>query len=66
MDHLAQVSRHFTPATLQKELQKLKHNGLDILAVHLKPAYREEVIADLEALALPNLRIMEPGKSYSW
>jgi ribonuclease BN (tRNA processing enzyme) len=66
MAELADVSRHFTPASLAAELRKLKHNGLDILAVHLKPAYRETIIAELEALGLPKLDVMEPGKTYSW
>lgn len=66
MAKLADVSRHFTPASLAKELHKLKHNGLDILAVHLKPAYRETIIAELKALDLPKLGVMEPGRTYSW
>ena len=66
MAKLADVSRHFTPASLAEELQKLKHNGLDILAVHLKPAYRETIIAELEALDLQKLGVMEPGRTYSW
>jgi ribonuclease BN (tRNA processing enzyme) len=35
---LAHVSRHFTPASLNEELKKLNHNGMDIMAVHLKPS----------------------------
>ncbi len=66
MAKLADVSRHFTPASLAEELHKLKHNGLDILAVHLKPAYRETIIAELKALDLPKLGVMEPGRTYSW
>ena len=66
MAGLADVSRHFTPASLAAELRKLKHNGLDILAVHLKPAYRETIIAELTALEMPKLDVMEPGKTYSW
>jgi ribonuclease BN (tRNA processing enzyme) len=66
MAELAEVSRHFTPSLLQKELRKLDHNGLDILAVHLKPAYREKLIAELNALGIPKLRIMEPGRCYEW
>jgi cAMP phosphodiesterase len=66
MARLAEVSRHFTPASLYTELQKLNHNGLDIMAVHIKPAYRETVIQELEALNVANLRVMEPGKTYSW
>lgn len=66
MAQLAEVSRHFTPASLNQELHKLTHNGMDILAVHLKPLYREKIISQLEALNIPKLVVMEPGKVYSW
>ena len=66
MAQLAEVSRHFTPASLKRELGKLNHNGLDILAVHIKPAYRETIIEELEALNIPGLGVMEPGKIYDW
>lgn len=66
MAKLAEVSRHFTPASLQRELRKLNHNGLDILAVHIKPAYRQMIIDELDALNIPQLRAMEPGKTYNW
>jgi cAMP phosphodiesterase len=66
MSELAEISRHFTPASLNEELKKLNHNGLDILAVHIKPAYRDTVIAELNALKIPKLGVMEPGKTYSW
>lgn len=66
MAKLAEVSRHFTPALLKKELRKLDHNGLDILAVHLKPAYRDTVVSELEALKIPRLSVMEPGRVYEW
>ena len=66
MAQLAEVSRHLTPASLNLELNKLHHNGLDILAVHLKPAYRNLIVEELDALKLPNLDVMEPGKTYSW
>ena len=66
MAKLAEVSRHYTPASLQRDLRKLNHNGLDILAVHIKPAYRQMVIDELAALKVPRLGVMEPGKVYSW
>jgi ribonuclease BN (tRNA processing enzyme) len=66
MAELAEVTRHFTPASLKTELQKLHHNGLDILAVHLKPTYRETLIEELEALGIPKLSVMEPGRTYIW
>lgn len=66
MQSLADVSRHLTPATLRQELSKLKHQEADILAVHLKPTYRETLVRELEALRLPALRVMEPGREYEW
>lgn len=66
MAQLAEVSRHFTPESLKKELRKMKHDGIDILTVHLKPAYREKVIEELNALKIRKLRVMEPGHTYEW
>lgn len=66
MAKLAEVSRHFTPASLVQELKKLTHNGMDIMAVHLKPTYREEIIEQLKALNIPKLSVMEPRKVYTW
>ncbi len=66
MAKLAEVSRHFTPASLQRDLRKLNHNGLDILAVHIKPAYRQLVIDELNALNIPKLGVMESGRVYNW
>ena len=66
LHRLAEVSGHLTPAALGRELAKLSHNSLDILAMHLKPAYREKIIEELHALGVNGLRIMEPGREYSW
>jgi len=66
MAKLAEVSRHFTPASLGEELKKLNHNGMDIMAVHLKPSYRNEIIQQLDELRIPKLRVMEPGTIYNW
>lgn len=66
MSQLAEVSRHFTPASLGEELKKLNHNGMDILAVHLKPTYRQTIMNQLADLNIPKLAVMEPGRTYSW
>ena len=66
MAKLAEVSRHYTPATLNEDLKKLGFDGMDILAVHLKPSYRDKIIQQLTDLSLPRLKVMEPGKLYSW
>jgi len=39
---------------------------MDILAVHVKPAHRDKVIAELNQLNISKLRVMEPGKIYEW
>jgi cAMP phosphodiesterase len=66
MAKLAEVSRHFTPASLNEELKKLSHNGMDILAVHLKPTHRETIVKQLDALHIPRLSVMNPGEIYQW
>ena len=64
--NLAEVSRHFTPSSLSKELKKLTHNGMDILAVHLKATHRDTIVDQLNALKIPKLSVMNPGEIYSW
>ncbi len=66
MSKLAEVSGHLTPEGLAAELGKLTQNHLDVLAVHLKPSYRHTVIEELNALGLPRLHAMEPGREYEW
>ena len=66
LEKLADVSRHFTPSSLGAELKKLDHNGMDILAVHLKPTHREIIIEQLKDLKIPKLKVMNPGEVYSW
>lgn len=66
MSELAEVSRHFTPATMKEELEKLTHTDLEILVVHIKPTYRGEVMKELEDLNLHNLQIMKTDKVYEW
>jgi len=66
MAQLAEVSRHFTPSAPGKELKKLTHNGMDILAVHLKPTHRDTIIRQLQALNIPKLSVMNPGEIYNW
>lgn len=66
MSELAEVSRHFTPETMARELKKLTNHDPEILVVHIKPTYRTEVVEQLLALELPKLRVMEPGHVYEW
>lgn len=66
MSGLAHASKHLTPAMLNQELTKLSHNGIDVLAVHIKPAYRETIVRELAELKIDNLSVMETGRIYEW
>ena len=66
MQELADASKHLTPSTVKSELAKLNHNGMDILAVHLKAAYREEIATELNELGIDKLSVMETGRVYEW
>jgi len=66
MEKLAQASKHLTPSMLKKELGKLNHNGMDILAVHLKAGYREKIAAELSQLGIKKLSVMDTGRVYEW
>ncbi|MDQ1560557.1 MAG: hypothetical protein QOD32_3617 [Pyrinomonadaceae bacterium] len=66
MGKLADVSGHLTPEGVAAELRKLSHQQLDVLAVHLKPSYRETLVRELDALGIPRLSAMEAGRPYEW
>jgi ribonuclease BN (tRNA processing enzyme) len=66
LSKLAAISGHLTPDALRQELSKLSHTGLEILAVHLKPSFREQLIRELADLDIPRLTAMEAGREYSW
>jgi ribonuclease BN (tRNA processing enzyme) len=61
LQRLADVSGHLTPRTLALELAKVERNGFPVLLYHLKPAYLGELEAELSALGLPNVRVLEMG-----
>ena len=66
LSELAEKSGHLTPSALGEELRKLTHTDLDILAMHLKPSFRLQLIEQLAALRVPRLSAMEPGREYLW
>ncbi len=63
---LAAASGHLTPAALEQELRKLAHKDVEVLAMHLKPSFRAQLVEELEALGVPRLSAMEPGREYEW
>jgi len=63
LQELADLSRHLTPQTLAKEVEKLGNPSVPILVTHMKPQYREEIIKELEKIKGYRLKILEEGDS---
>jgi ribonuclease BN (tRNA processing enzyme) len=63
MVELARVAQHLTPADFAREVAKLPPVE-KIVAIHLKPRFRDVIIRELQALSLPNLVIGECGRTY--
>ncbi len=65
MNELAVVSKHLTPAMFAAEARKL---GRDVrfIAVHIKPRFYDQVVAELGALSEPSVEIGLPGVSYEF
>jgi ribonuclease BN (tRNA processing enzyme) len=65
MQWLAVIAKHLTPAMFPAEARKL---GRDVpfIAVHIKPGYYDQVLADLDGLKLHNLQVGKPGISYEF
>jgi len=61
LQELADLSRHLTPQTLAKEVEKLGIPSVPILVTHLKPQYREEIIKELKKIKGYRLRILKEG-----
>jgi cAMP phosphodiesterase len=62
LQEVADASRHLTPQTLAREIEKLGMDSIPILVTHLKPEYRREIIADLRSLKNSHVKILKDGK----
>jgi ribonuclease BN (tRNA processing enzyme) len=60
---LATVSKHHTPASFARETRKLAEK-VPFYAYHLKPRYIEQLAGELQALQIPAVEIVQPGKAY--
>ncbi|MES2529333.1 MAG: 3',5'-cyclic-nucleotide phosphodiesterase [Bdellovibrionota bacterium] len=58
LQKVADLSDHHTAATLMKELPKMPKD-IPIILTHLKPNYREEIMAELKLLNLPRVKVLE-------
>jgi cAMP phosphodiesterase len=65
LDDLAVVSHHLTPRRMKDELAKCERT-CPIYVVNLKPMFRDAIAAQLAALNLTGLSILEIGKVYEW
>jgi cAMP phosphodiesterase len=65
LTELARVSGHHSPATLLNELPKIKPD-VPVFAVHVKAAYRDQVEAEVAALADPRIQVAEVGREYEF
>lgn len=65
---LADISGHFTPATMQRDLAKLKkHADLPVLLYHLKPAFLEPLSQEIRAIRSRRpLRILQLDEEYDF
>jgi ribonuclease BN (tRNA processing enzyme) len=65
MANLANASKHMTPEMFYREVEKMPA-GVNIVAVHIKVRYREQVVRELLALDLPHLIIGECEREYTF
>ena len=65
MDWLADKAGHLTPAMFVEEAKKLKVDA-DFIAIHIKAAFQDAILKELDELNMPNLSIGEPGKTYEF
>lgn len=63
MAALARAAKHLTPDTFAGEAAKLPATTR-VIAVHVKAAFYREVAAEVEALGLPNVEFVAPGREY--
>ena len=63
LQHIADVSLHLTPQTLQAELRKLERR-VPILVHHLKPPCVDRVREEVRALRNPDIDFLEQGRVY--
>jgi len=63
LEWLAERTKHLTPELMRREYEKLDRS-VPLVVVHIKPAYYDEVTAELKALKLPSLEISGPNREY--
>ncbi len=59
MNDMANISKHFTPEMLSKEIKKLKRRNVKFLVYHLKPLYYKQIIRELKELKNREIHILK-------
>ena len=65
MTELARVSQHHSPATLLDEMSKMRPDT-PIYAVHVKAAYRDQIVEEIASLNNPRIIVAEVGREYEF
>lgn len=60
---LADISGHFTPNTLEKELEKFDRRGCEVLLYHLKPAFVDQLKREVKHLPV---QVLELGDTFEF
>lgn len=60
---LADISGHFTPQTLEKELEKFDRRGAEVLLYHLKPAFVSQLVKEVKHLPV---HVSELGEEFEF
>ncbi|MEW5740928.1 MAG: 3',5'-cyclic-nucleotide phosphodiesterase [Myxococcota bacterium] len=63
LQELADISGHFTPQTLEQELEKFDRRGCEVLLYHLKPAFVEQLKREVRHLPV---HVLELGEEYEF
>jgi cAMP phosphodiesterase len=65
LTELARVSQHHSPATLLEEMSKMTPET-PIYAVHVKAAYRDQIVEEIQSLNNPRIIVAEVGREYQF
>lgn len=65
MAPLAAISKHLIPKSFAEGCRQLRRD-IPIVAVHIKPVYRDEILTELAALGIPQLLIGVPNTDFEF
>jgi cAMP phosphodiesterase len=67
LDLIANLSGHFTPAQLDRDLTTAKvEKPVPVYIYHIKPVHKQRVIRELAALGRKNVKVLQEGRTYTF